>query len=183
MEEVSGRMKHKAMVRPALSRRPVHVFLVCRSASLIAASWWLEVPVGSPTPDRLPRCDSPSPGAAARGGGKAHSPLPKAASLLRKVFFNKTKNIYAAPLRGGTVNPVFPFALLLQRQTWREDYPLFVVPSSGEKALASPRRQESCCWPQPGVHMMDWCWMKQRLGYQNCQNLLKQVGRTPCLAH
>jgi hypothetical protein len=53
MEEVRGRTKHKAMVRPALPYRLVCVFLFCASASIIAASWWLAF-FGSPTPARLP---------------------------------------------------------------------------------------------------------------------------------
>ena len=80
MEEVPGRTKHKAMVRPALSCRLFMWFLFCGSASLIAASGWLAV-FGFPTPDRLPLWTVPSPVLLQGGGGKAHSPLPKAASL------------------------------------------------------------------------------------------------------
>ena len=89
-ETLSGRTPHCSMVRPALSRRPVHVFLFCRSASLIAASWWLAVSAFPPRTVGL--CGKSPPQCCCRGGGKAHSPLPKAASLLGKyappvVFF------------------------------------------------------------------------------------------------
>ena len=136
----SGRTPHCSMVRPALSRRPVHVFLFCASASLIAASWWLAVSVG-PLSRTGCLCVTSPPQWCCRGGGQGTQPLAQSSFLVGKEgYFFQEKKICCHPLEGGTINPAFLSVLELQRQTWRGDCPLFVVLFSTRKALAAQNR-------------------------------------------
>ena len=90
---------------------------------------------GSPTPERLPFWTIPSP--VLLQGGQGTQPLAQSGFLVGEVFFEQSKINAATPQGGGgTVNPGFPSVGQLQKQTWRGDCPLSVVPSSGEKALA-----------------------------------------------
>ena len=81
MEEVSGRTKHKAMVRPARSRRPVcMVFcsVVPRPFSLRAGGWRSPL---APPPRTGCLLLTPLPAAAAGWWDKGHCHFPKEASL------------------------------------------------------------------------------------------------------
>ena len=115
---------------------------------------------------------TPLPTAAAGGGARHTAPCPKrlpcwgSMSLYLFFFYATLLSLIKA---GGGVNPAFPFVVLLQKQTWMGDCPLSAVLFSMRKALASPRRQEGCCWPHPGVHTMDLCLKKPHPGEENCQ--------------
>ena len=83
---MSGKLKHKTMVRPTSRCRLCFIVgVLCCGASLIASRLAVG---GAASPRSLWfSAASPCPMVAAGGGGKAHSPLPKAASLGEEVFY------------------------------------------------------------------------------------------------
>ena len=116
MEEVSGRTKHKAMVRPALPCRRVPVFFVLapRPLSLRAGGWRSS---GLPHPGQAVFLVTPLPMVAAGGGARHTAPCPKRLPLVRKltkdpVFFCRTNKIYiCCPPPGGVQLSILSFLL------------------------------------------------------------------------